>query len=126
MKKIKILIFIVFSFFSFAANPLYMHAAECNFDHPSVNELCNPISGINNLNDAKVKALKLFSWFLGVIGIVAVIMIVYAGARMVISAGNEEQINGAKKTITWAIIGLAVSMLAYSIVAIIENLIQRQ
>jgi hypothetical protein len=57
-------------------------------------------------------------------GLIAVIVIIIAGFRMVIDSGNETQLKKAKAAITWAIIGLIVSILAFSIVAIIQRIIQ--
>ncbi|HRJ06798.1 MAG TPA: pilin [Candidatus Saccharibacteria bacterium] len=51
-----------------------------------------------------------------VIGAAAVIMIVIGGIRYVLSNGDSAQINGAKNTILYAVIGLVVALLAYAIV----------
>jgi hypothetical protein len=58
------------------------------------------------------------------IGIAAVVVIIIAGFRMVLASGNEDELTKAKKAITWAIIGLIVSLMSFSIVAIIQRLIQ--
>ena len=42
---------------------------------------------------------------------------------MVISQGNEEAVTAAKKSIMWSVLGLIVVLLAFSIIAIIQNLI---
>jgi uncharacterized membrane protein YjfL (UPF0719 family) len=39
------------------------------------------------------------------------------------SQGNEEAVSAAKKTITWAVIGLVIALLSFSIVAIVQNLL---
>ncbi len=57
-------------------------------------------------------------------GLVAVVVIIIAGFRMVMSQGNESEITKGKKAITWAIAGLIVSILAFSIVAIIQSIIR--
>lgn len=59
-----------------------------------------------------------------VVGILATLIIIVAGFRMVISSGNTTEIANAKKAITWAIIGLVLSMMAFSIVAIIQRIIR--
>lgn len=61
--------------------------------------------------------------FLAGLAIWAVIAIIFAGFRMVISAGNEEAITQAKKAITWAILGLVVALLSFSMVAIVQNIL---
>jgi hypothetical protein len=43
---------------------------------------------------------------------------------MITAAGNEETYGQAKKTVTWAVLGLIVAMLSFSIVAIVQNLLQ--
>ena len=58
------------------------------------------------------------------IGIVAVVVIIVAGFRMVLAQGNETSLTKAKESITWAIIGLIVSLMAFSIVAILQRFIQ--
>ena len=58
------------------------------------------------------------------IGMVAVIIIIISGFRMVLASGNETELTKAKAAITWAIVGLIVSLMAFSIVAIIQRLIQ--
>lgn len=55
---------------------------------------------------------------------IAIIMIVFYGWKLVTSMGEQEGYDGAKKGLTWAIIGLIVILLSVSIVRnIIEILI---
>lgn len=58
---------------------------------------------------------NLVSVFLFVIGAVSVLMLVYGGFRYVTSAGEAQAVTAAKNTILYAIIGIAVAMLAYAI-----------
>jgi amino acid transporter len=51
-----------------------------------------------------------------IVGIIAVIMIIYAGFRYVTSGGSDDAVKGAKRTITYAVIGLVVVALAQIIV----------
>ncbi|HEX3096027.1 MAG TPA: pilin [Patescibacteria group bacterium] len=59
-----------------------------------------------------------------IIGLAAVIVIIVSGFRMVLAQGNEAALTKAKAAITWAIMGLIVSILAFSIVAIVQRIIQ--
>ena len=68
--------------------------------------------------------LLVLQGLLSILGILAVVFIVVGGVQMVLSAGNEEAIGKAKKTITWAIIGLVVAMLSFSIIAIVQEFLQ--
>ncbi len=67
----------------------------------------------------------LITWVSGVIGIVCVAYIVYAGIKITTSGENEENRKKAIKTITYAIMGLVIVLLAYSIVAIVGNGIEK-
>lgn len=51
-----------------------------------------------------------------IIGAAAVIMIVIGGIRYVVSQGDSNAISSAKNTILYAVIGLAVALMAYAIV----------
>jgi multisubunit Na+/H+ antiporter MnhB subunit len=51
-----------------------------------------------------------------VLGSIAVIMIIIGGIRYTTSNGEASQIKSAKDTIMYAVIGLVVAILAYSIV----------
>ncbi|HVY67400.1 MAG TPA: pilin [Patescibacteria group bacterium] len=86
----------------------------------SATTLYNPVSGVNSLTDLLLQIMK---GFLAIVAVWAVAFIVIGGFRMVITQGNEEAIGAAKKTITWAILGLVVALLSFSIIAIVQNLI---
>ncbi len=49
------------------------------------------------------------------VGVISVIMIIVGGFRYVLSGGDSKNTTAAKDTILYAIIGLVVSLLAYSI-----------
>ena len=56
-----------------------------------------------------------------VLGMVAVLMIVIGGIRYTTSGGNSAQTKSAKDTILYAVIGLVVAILAYTIVNFVLN-----
>lgn len=51
-----------------------------------------------------------------VIGAISVIMLIIGGIRYTISGGDSSAVTGAKNTILYALIGLAVAFLAFAIV----------
>ena len=53
--------------------------------------------------------------FLALIGVIFVILIILGGYKWMMARGNEEQVKEAKDTIQKAIIGLIISIAAYSI-----------
>ena len=51
-----------------------------------------------------------------VIGMIAVIMIVIGGIRYSTSAGDSSQVQAAKNTVLYAVIGLVIAIMAFAIV----------
>lgn len=51
-----------------------------------------------------------------VIGAISVIMLVIGGIRYTVSGGDSTQVQGAKNTILYAIVGIIVAILAYAVV----------
>ena len=49
-------------------------------------------------------------------GVVIVIMIVYGGIRLILSRGDAKQVEGARKIITYALIGAAVVIFSVFII----------
>jgi hypothetical protein len=50
------------------------------------------------------------------VGGISVIVLIIGGLRYVISAGNATQVQGAKNTILYAIVGIVVAVAAYALV----------
>ena len=51
-----------------------------------------------------------------IIGAISVLMLIYGGIRYTISMGDAKNVEAAKNTILYAIIGIVVALLAYAIV----------
>jgi len=58
-----------------------------------------------------------------IIGILALVIILLGGFKWMTSGGNEEGVGSAKKTIAAGVVGLAIILFAYAIVAFIFNVI---
>ncbi|MFH0829416.1 MAG: pilin [Candidatus Kerfeldbacteria bacterium] len=71
--------------------------------------------------DLKTTAVNIISWLLGIVSLVAVVMIIIGGLLWLTSAGNEERIEKAKKTISSAVIGLILVILAWAIVIFVAG-----
>ncbi|MBN2087825.1 hypothetical protein JW758_05780 [Candidatus Peregrinibacteria bacterium] len=63
----------------------------------------------------------ILNFFLGILGLIAVAFLIYAGVLMVTAGGGEEQINKAKKIITYAVIGIVIILLAWTIVTFVTS-----
>ena len=53
--------------------------------------------------------------FLGLLGIIFLVLIIYAGFNWMTAQGDEEKVTKAKDTLTRAVIGLVIIILAYTI-----------
>lgn len=75
-------------------------------------------SGAVTVRDVVANIIKILFF---VVGVAAVIMIIIGGFRYITSNGDSAQISSAKNTIIYALIGLAVAVLAQAIVAFVFN-----
>lgn len=80
---------------------------------------------LSRFNSVPDLVFGIINYALIMLGIITTLMIIYGGFLMVLSAGNEERLNAGRKTLTWAIIGFALALLSFSIVAIVQNVLQR-
>lgn len=83
----------------------------CNDDKNADNEICK-----NRGDNANDLVKNLVNTLLFVVGLLSVIMIIVAGILYTTSAGDSNKVSRAKNTLTYAIVGLVVSILAYAIV----------
>ncbi len=61
------------------------------------------------------------NWLFGILLVVAVIFLIYAAFLYLTSGGDEEKTKKARSYIIYAVIALAVGILAQSIVALVGN-----
>ncbi len=66
----------------------------------------------------------MISVVLTVVGVLVVIYLIMGGFRYITAGGDEKKVEVAKKTITNAIIGLIVILLAFAIMQGVNSLIQ--
>ncbi len=69
--------------------------------------------------------ISIINWILAILALIAVIMILIGGFKWLTAGGNEEKVEGAKKLLIAAIIGLLVILSAWGIsVYVINNLLE--
>lgn len=76
----------------------------------------NTTGGSQNTKSLDTTIKDVVNVMLYIIGVLSVIMIIFGGIKYVISAGDSSKVTSAKNTIMYAVIGLAVALLAYAIV----------
>ncbi len=59
---------------------------------------------------------------IGAAGATAILFIIIGAVELLTAYGSDEKITKGKKTITYAIVGLLIAMLAYAIVTIISSI----
>lgn len=63
----------------------------------------------------------IINYFLGILGLIAVAFLIYAGILMVTAGGNDEQIGKARKIITYAVVGIVIILLSWTIVTFVAS-----
>lgn len=64
---------------------------------------------------------RIINILLGFLGVLAVILVLWAGFKWMTAAGDEQQINDAKKIMSGGVIGLMIILVAYAITAFVIN-----
>lgn len=72
----------------------------------------------NKKNNKKINevAVKGMNWFMGIIGLVSVVTVISGGQRFVTSAGEPGRVKQARMMIVFGVVGLFVSMIAFTFV----------
>ncbi len=81
----------------------------------------NPLA---NTDDLLSFFFYLLNRALAFVGILATVMVVVGGYFMVVSAGDPKRRTKGLQTVTWAVIGLVVTLLSFSIIALVQNVLR--
>lgn len=82
-------------------------------------------AGLGKAEDPRAVVARLIKNALGFVGILFVAYTVYAGFLILTSHGEEEKIMAGKKTLRTAVIGVIISLSAYSIVHFVNKTLRR-
>ncbi len=77
---------------------------------------------ILTLDCATVLFQNLIFWALTFAGIIALFLVILGGIKYITSGGDPKAADGAKKTITWALIGLIVILMSFAVLNIIAGI----
>lgn len=75
--------------------------------------LPNPLGSVTNPNELLANIIRVA---LGVVAIVALVVIIYGGIEILISAGNEDRVKRGRDSLMWAFIGLLIVFGSYGII----------
>lgn len=76
---------------------------------------------IKPINDILPVIQAIIRFILIVAFIIAFIMLLVGGIRWIIASGDEKAVAGARNTITAALIGLVIVLVAYAIIRLVET-----
>lgn len=121
MRRIRTAVLAVGVLLCFSAMPVHAQSpggqtqrsgiwSSCNSAGSSGTEICG------DQTEATGVVKNIINLFLYAIGILSVIMIVFSGFKYVNSRGDAESIKSAKNTLQYAVVGLIVALLAFTIV----------
>jgi hypothetical protein len=83
---------------------------------------CKSDTGIATIKDLECVFGNVVKAALGFAGIVLFILLLIGGFRYITSGGDPKAVEGAQKTITYAIGGLIVILLSYLILVLIKEI----
>lgn len=67
--------------------------------------------------------INVMQWLLGVFGVVAIIAFSISGLQYMLAAGNDNQMETAKKNMLWSIVGVAVGLAGYLLIMAISSML---
>lgn len=96
-------------------------ASAAVFDGPGIGGAIEQANGIAGLpsGDVRSTVVRIIQSVLSFLALIAVITIIIAGIILIVSLGNEEQKERAKRIIFYTLIGLVVILFARVIVGIV-------
>lgn len=66
---------------------------------------------------------NVYHWAFYIAGTIVFIYLLYGGFLFLTSAGDEEKISTARKTITWAVAGVAIVVATYALLRLLQGVI---
>ena len=84
------------------------------------------ITGYGEASGVGVLASDIVLILTGVAGIVAIIFIIIGGFKFLTSSGDEKKLASATGTLTYAIIGLAIVILAFVIIKVVQYFLKSE
>ncbi|MBW7954790.1 hypothetical protein H3C61_03175 [Candidatus Gracilibacteria bacterium] len=134
MKKIFLILLFILSSFYLTQNTIFAGLFDdnssiiyCRGDDCSLDEgtevVKRGIDGIETNKDASTYIQDIVVYLLTFITIIAVLYIIYAGFKILTSAGDEEKASGGKKIIISVALGILLMWLSFVIVRFILGVI---
>jgi cytochrome bd-type quinol oxidase subunit 2 len=92
-----------------------LYLASATFADPG--DASSIIGEVKTVNKELMPFIKdIINWAIGIAALVCVVMLIFAGYTYITASGEEDKIQKATKTLTWAIVGLVVCFIAVILV----------
>ena len=101
---------------------LYLASATYAQDASSyLNEITSGVQG----KTLEQLIYSLINWAIGIAALVCVVVLIFSGYKYITAAGDENKVESATKTLTFAIIGLVVCFIAVILVRfVLQNVLK--
>lgn len=110
---------------AFASNNNLLAQVELRKDlKPSYAVSITPEKGTSTAAIANIVLQLIAGSLIYAAGPIAIFMIALGGLRYVVSHGDQTQMEEAKKTITWAVVGLAIIIVSWAAVTAVINIFE--
>lgn len=90
-------------------------------DWTTIPDCIDKVSGVPTLSCVPPLLQTIVFWLLTGAGIVAFFMLIFAGFKFINSGGDPKAVEGARKTITYALIGLILIFASFVIMTLIGH-----
>ena len=100
-----------------------LNSATAGAQVDEINKGIDAIGGSSSTATLQVDdiVLAVVNWLLFAVDVISVVMLIVGGIKYATSAGDSNKVTSAKNTIMYAIIGLAVAVLAFAIVGFVTD-----
>ena len=82
---------------------------------------CVTPEGVATLSCLPALFVNIINALLGLAGAVALFMVIYSGIKLTTSGGEAKQIEGARHTLTYAILGLVIVLTSFIVINLIST-----
>mgnify|MGYP001592809766 CR=1 FL=1 len=96
-----------------------MNAYAASFE--ITNAVFSPAGLFNNLGELMSNIIQIM---ISIGGILCIIFIIVGGFKFVTSGGDEKKLASAKGTLTYAIVGLIVIILAFAMIQVVQYFLE--
>jgi hypothetical protein len=114
LSAITLTVFVVNASYTFGQVNLGNEFGQLNWGQPST---LSDLDSVSNL------LVSILNWVFGVLLAIGVAFLLYAGFLYITAQGADDKLKKAKKTLTWAIIGIAIALASKGIVVLISNIL---